>query len=566
MAFKPLPIGVDDFKDLIENGYYYVDKTLMIRDLLKYKGKVKLFTRPRRFGKTLNMSMLKYFFEDTGNAAENAVSRKLFAGTKIMEAGEEYTARMSASPVIMITLKSMKQAGFQQAFLMAKRELAQEYYRHRNIVSSLVSAEEQKRYQNMLDAVGGIDEYLDSLRFLSDCLYRHYGKKVIILIDEYDVPLENAYYQGFYDDAVGFIRSIFESALKTNPGLDFAVVTGCLRISKESIFTGLNNLEIVSILNAYYAEYFGFLEAEVEEMLAFYGREAFLGEARKWYDGYRFGDTEVYNPWSVIKYVKQVYRNPEAFPEPFWSNTSSNSIVRDLIEHADMAGRDVIETLIQGGTIEIPIHEDVTYGDVYKNADNLWNFLFFTGYLKVINKRKEDIQTIAELAIPNLEIRYIYENAIIYWFEDRIKGKSFKPLHQALEQGDETAISNLISDELFETISYYDGSSEGFYHGFMTGLLRGIADYSVESNREAGNGRPDVILRYKRIRGAAIVLEFKVAKTADEIGSKLGEAETQMISRNYMKALKGEGYQNVFGYAMVFYRKECVVRLVKEMA
>ena len=299
-------------------------------------------------------------------------------------------------------------------------------------------------------------------------------------------------------------------------------------------------------------------------MLAFYGRGALLGEAKKWYDGYRFGDTEVYNPWSVIKYVKQVYRKPDAFQEPFWSNTSSNSIVRDLIDHADMAGRDVIETLIQGGTLEIPIHEDVTYGDVYKNADNLWNFLFFTGYLKLVNKRKEDIQTIAELAIPNMEIRYIYENEIIYWFEDRIRSKSFKNLHQALENGDAAVVSNLISDELFETISYYDGSSEGFYHGFMTGLLRGIADYSVESNREAGNGRPDVILRYKRIRGAAIVLEFKAAKRADEIDHKLDEAETQMISRGYLKALKAEGYQNVFGYAMVFYRKECAVRLVKE--
>ena len=560
MKWIPLPIGVDSFEKIIRNHYYYIDKTLYIKELLDRKGEVNLFTRPRRFGKTLNMSMLRYFFEkgDYDNA-------ELFQGLKIMDAGEEYLSHMGQYPVISISLKSMKQYSYELSYDMMRKAIEGEYSRHwKEIDESGKLAEIKKeRYLRILNLKGSESDYADALRFLSECLYTCTGRRSIILIDEYDVPLENAYFGGFYDRMVSLIRSLFESALKTNDFLEFAVVTGCLRISRESIFTGLNNLKVISITSTMYAEHFGFTPEEVEQMLADYDLLENLPTVRKWYDGYRFGDTEVYNPWSVINYVDSCYKNKKTFAKPYWSNTSSNSIVRELIEHADLSVRQEIEGLIEGGTITKPIHEDITYDDMHSTQDNLWNFLFFTGYLKKIREEQEDETIRMEMAIPNSEVRYIYKNAVLRWFEKKTEEKELTPLYESLFAGDTERMAQILSENLMETISFYD-YQESYYHGFLTGMLKHIGNYIVQSNRESGCGRPDILVRYPSVRGKAIIIEIKVSKTYQGLEEKCDEALRQIEEKKYEEGLRQEGYQDIMKYGVAFYRKECMVKIASD--
>ncbi len=557
MAWKPLPIGVDNFEELITKGYYFVDKTLFIRDLLNMKGKVNLFTRPRRFGKTLNMSMLRYFFE-----MEEDNAGRLFAGTKIMSAGEEYLKWMGQFPVISLTLKSMKQATWELSFEMLKKAIREEYSRHWKTVeaSGRLNDADRERFQRIRDLKGTDADYADALKFLSECLYTCTGRKTIILIDEYDVPLENAYFAGFYDQMIALIRSLFESALKTNENLEFAVVTGCLRISRESIFTGLNNLKIMSITADTYAEYFGFTPDEVEAMLRFYDLEMNLKTVQRWYDGYQFGSTEVYNPWSVINYVDSCRTNKDAFARPYWSNTSSNSIVRTLVEKADLSVKQEIEALIEGKTITKPIHEDITYEDMDSTQDNLWNFLFFTGYLKKIREQQEGETIYMEMAIPNSEVRYIYKNTVLRWFEEKRDKKELSPLYESILNGDTEKMAEILSENLMETISFYD-YQESYYHGFLAGMLKNIGNYIVLSNRESGNGRPDIILKYPSVRGKAVIIEIKVSGTYQGLEEKCDEALRQIEEQKYEEALRQEGYQNIMKYGVAFYRKECIAKL-----
>ena len=559
MSWIPLPIGVENFEDLRTKGYYYVDKTLFIKELLNMKGKVNLFTRPRRFGKTLNMSMLRYFFEK--GEKDHA---ELFQGLKIMDAGEGYLAHMGKYPVISVSLKSMKQYSYELAYEMLKKAVEGEYSRHWEEVekSEKLSGEKLERYLRIRDLKGTEADYADSLKFLSECLYVCTGQRSIILIDEYDVPLENAYFSGFYDRMVALIRSLFESALKTNDNLEFAVVTGCLRISKESIFTGLNNLKVISITSQTYAEHFGFTPAEVEQMLRDYGLEENLETVKKWYDGYRFGDAEVYNPWSVINYVDSCYKDKHAFAKPYWSNTSSNSIVRNLVEHADISAKQEIEALIEGGTIEKPIHEDITYDDMDSTQDNLWNFLFFTGYLKKISERQEGETIYMEMAIPNSEVRYVYKNAVLRWFEEKTKKKELTPLYESMLNGDPEKMAEILSENLMETISFYD-YQESYYHGFLAGMLKNIGNYIVQSNRESGSGRPDILVRYPSVRGKAVIIEIKVSKTYQGLEEKCDEALRQIEEQKYEEALRQEGYQDILKYGVAFYRKECMVKMQK---
>ena len=554
MAWKPLPIGVDNFETLITKDYYFVDKTLFIRDLLDMKGEVNLFTRPRRFGKTLNMSMLRYFFE----MAED--SRALFAGTKIMSAGEEYLKWMGQFPVISLTLKSMKQATYKNAFYSFREEIAREYRRHDRILADLPYTMDREKYLRFIESRAEPEEYQDALKYLSACLYAVTGRKSIILIDEYDVPLENAYFAGFYDQMISLIRSLFESALKTNEYLEFAVVTGCLRISRESIFTGLNNLNVLSITAEDYAEYFGFTPDEVEAMLKFYDLEMNLKTVQQWYDGYQFGSTEVYNPWSVINYVQSCRMNKDAFARPYWSNTSSNSIVRTLVEKADLSVKQEIEALIEGKTITKPIHEDITYEDMDSTQDNLWNFLFFTGYLKKIRERQEGETIYMEMAIPNSEVRYIYKNTVLRWFEEKTDKKELSPLYESILNGDTEKMAEILSENLMETISFYD-YQESYYHGFLAGMLKNIGNYIVLSNRESGNGRPDIILKYPSVRGKAVIIEIKVSGTYQGLEEKCDEALRQIEEQKYDEALRQEGYQNIMKYGVAFYRKECMAKL-----
>ena len=557
MAWKPLPIGVDNFEELITKDYFFVDKTLFIRDLLDMKGEVNLFTRPRRFGKTLNMSMLRYFFE-----MEEDNAGRLFAGTKIMSAGEEYLKWMGQFPVISLTLRSMKQATWELSFEMLKKAIREEYSRHWKTVeaSGRLNDADRERFQRIRDLKGTDADYADALKFLSECLYICTGKKTIILIDEYDVPLENAHFAGFYEQMTALLRSLFESALKTNENLEFAVMTGCLRISRESILTGLNNLKIMPITAEDYAVYFGFTPDEVEAMLRFYDLEMNLKTVQRWYDGYQFGSTEVYNPWSVINYVQSCRTNKDAFARPYWSNTSSNSIVRTLVEKADLSVKQEIEALIEGKTITKPIHEDITYEDMDSTQDNLWNFLFFTGYLKKIREQQEGETIYMEMAIPNSEVRYIYKNTVLRWFEEKTDKKELSPLYESILNGDTEKMAEILSENLMETISFYD-YQESYYHGFLAGMLKNIGNYIVLSNRESGNGRPDIILKYPSVRGKAVIIEIKVSGTYQGLEEKCDEALRQIEEQKYEEALRQEGYQNIMKYGVVFYRKECMAKL-----
>ncbi len=561
---KPLPIGVDDFEEIILKNYYYVDKTLMIKELLDKKGKVNLFTRPRRFGKTLNLSMLRYYFENNGNEEKNQRKRKLFSGLAIDNAGERYAREICQYPVIMLTLKSAKQRTYQEAMACLKETLAQEYARHENQVrEKLENQADLEKYMCIRERKGTDSDYMASLAFLSQCLYQTYGKKCVILMDEYDVPLEYAYFNGFYDEMTGFIRCLFESALKTNPYLEFAVVTGCLRISRESIFTELNNLRIYSILNENYSKYFGFTEDEIYGILEYYNRKQNFGLIKKWYDGYCFGNTEIYNPWSILNHMEDIVTDQEAFPIPYWATTSSNSVVQDLVEQLDddegmLQGQ--LEHLINGGTIEKPIHEDITYNSIYDNEDNLWNFLFFTGYLKKVSSYLEGTKQYVTMSIPNKEVSYIYRNTIRTWFEKKQKNFNMLPLYTALEEEDTDKIGEEISGFLEKTISYFD-YGENYYHGFLAELLQRNGKYRIQSNRETGTGRADLILKTPRIRkGRAIILELKTTKRFQDMEAGCKDALWQIEEKKYWEGLEQEGYVDIAAYGICFYKKECMVQ------
>ncbi len=559
--FKPLPIGVEFFEKFRANNYYYVDKTLFIKELIDKKGEVNLFTRPRRFGKTLTLDMLRCFFEEGSDPT-------LFEGLKIMEAGEKYTSMMGKYPVIFLTLKSAKTGEEKSAFKMLKNDIAREFDRHSNILESDALSEEDKAdFVRFRDRKPEPDEYKESLKFLCECVKKATGKNTIILIDEYDVPLESSFYDGYYDHMVSFIRSLFEGALKTNTALEFAVITGCLRISKESIFTGLNNLKIISIMTPDYGEYFGFTDDEVRDLLDFYGLSDKYEEVRSWYSGYIFGESNVYNPWSTIMYLSDhTGANRDYFPVSYWANTSSNSIVRDLIERADSDTKEEIERLIEGGSIEKQVHEDITYGEIYQSQDNLWNFMFFTGYLKKISQRFESNKIYATLVIPNLETNYIYSEKIINWFRTDIINKADRtPLFTAMRNGDAEGFEREINKLLAPSISYMD-SYENFYHGFMVGILTGSDAYMVKSNRESGNGRSDILMRTGDVLEKAFVIELKAVKregkrpvTMEMLDAAAEDAIKQIDDNAYTDALLEEGFGNIGRYGVSFYRKRCRV-------
>ena len=481
-----------------------------------------------------------------------------------MEAGEEYLSHMGQYPVIFLTLKSAKQPNYKLAYEVLLGDIRREFTRHRYVLQDDILTDEQRRqFERILaDDVAEADCAV-AFKILSECLYAYHKKNVIFLLDEYDVPLENAYFSGFYDEMVGFIRSLFESFLKTNDYLELAVITGCLRISKESIFTGLNNLNVVSIISNNYAEYFGFVQQEVEEMLSYYGMPDRIAEAKQWYDGYLFGETEVYNPWSIINYVNGITDGGIPYPRPFWANTSSNSIVRELIAKADVTVKKEIESLMAFGTIEKPIHEDITYGEIDKTQDNLWNFLFFTGYLKAVSVRFEGINVYLTLAIPNMEILYIYENSIKDWFREQVKVTDFSKMYEAVLSGDARTFQENIVAQLRRSISYYD-TVEQFYHGFMLGILSPLKDYRVLSNRKGGNGRTDITLTPVDLKMPAVILEFKCARKLTDLEAGCDEALKQIDDRNYMDEPVEEGCTHIIKYGICFYKKICKVKCKEE--
>lgn len=559
MLQKFVPVGFEDFKEIIDKRLYYVDKTKMICELLDRGSKVNLFIRPRRFGKTLNLSMIRRFFEEErtecGETMENGY---LFSGLAVAGTGGEYMSFQGKYPVINLSLKAVKQPDYELALASLEDEIAKEFRRHAYVLSgNSLTEDDVARFRAVMNRRAEKIDGAKALEFLSACLARYHGMRTIILIDEYDVPLENAYFQGFYEQMLGFVRSLLESALKTNPHLEFAVITGCLRISRESIFTGLNNLEVYSILNPWYADSFGFTEKEVKDMLSYYDLEDKYPEVKRWYDGYWFGKTDIYNPWSIINYVKVCLADRDAMARPYWSNTSSNSIVRELVEHADSDTRREIENLIAGESIRKPVHEDITYDSVSESQDNLWNFLYFTGYLKNGGECFENDTDYVDLMIPNTEIRTIYKRTILTWFDRKMKDTDRSELIRALESGDCDLLGDYISRQLLETISFYD-YAENYYHGFLARLLKGAGNYLVSSNRESGTGRPDLVLKAPSVRGDAFILELKVSSSFQGMRTGCEEALRQIERADYEAELRAEGYDNIKKYGVCFYRKECI--------
>lgn len=551
---KPLPIGIEDFKRLVDNEYYFVDKTLMIKELLENKETVNLFTRPRRFGKTLNMSMLQRFFEATEKS--NAC---LFDGLKIA-AYPEYMAYQGQYPVISISLKSMKQASYTDAFYMYKNLIAKEYEKHKIILESNQILESEKEiFRNIMEQRADQNVYLNSIRTLSDILAKYYKKNVIILIDEYDVPLENAYHEGFYDDMTNLIRSCFESALKTNPSLEFAVLTVCLRVSRESIFTGLNNLKTYSITKNKFSQYFGFTQEEMQEILQTFSLEQYAGTIAKWYDGYRFGLTEIYNPWSVLNCIDSYLQNDMVACEPYWSNTSSNRIVKRLIEESNERTKSMVEELINGTPIHTQIFEDVTYGTIDVNQDYIWSFLLFTGYLKIISCETVGDETYYDMVIPNVEIKSIYKNTIRSWFIDHINRDSRTDILESVIHADAEKLEDLLCTWLTNTISCFD-EQENYYHGFVTGLVSGFNGYMVVSNRESGNGRFDLVVKQRSRWHHAAILEFKVVEKYNQMTKACEDALRQIEEKDYEASLRDEQYENIAKLGICFCQKRCRVK------
>ena len=554
MKHKPLPIGVEDFKRLVDNGYYFVDKTLMIKELLENKETVNLFTRPRRFGKTLNMSMLQRFFEATEKS--NAY---LFDGLKIA-AYPEYMVYQGQYPVISISLKSMKRASYQEAYFEYVKLLSDEFERHETILQSdAVSEEDKLEFQKIKRRIAEPKEYNSAVKLLSKCLQKVYQKNVIILIDEYDVPLENAYHEGFYDDMTNLIRSCFESALKTNPSLEFAVLTGCLRVSRESIFTGLNNLKTYSITKNKFSQYFGFTQEEMKEILQAFSLEQYAGTIANWYDGYRFGLTEIYNPWSVLNCIDSYLQNDMVACEPYWSNTSSNRIVKRLIEESNERTKSMVEELINGTPIHTQIFEDVTYGTIDVNQDYIWSFLLFTGYLKIISCETIGDETYYDMVIPNVEIKSIYKNTIRSWFIDHVNRDSRTDILESVIHADAEKLEDLLCTWLTNTISCFD-DQENYYHGFVTGLVSGFSGYMVVSNRESGNGRFDLVIKQRSRWHHAAILEFKVVEKYNQMTKACEDALRQIEEKDYEASLRDEQYENIAKLGICFCQKRCRVK------
>ena len=554
-------MGIENFERIRKDGFYYVDKTGLIRDFLESPAYVSLFTRPRRFGKTLNMSMLKYFFEIGSDTT-------IFDGLEIAGEKELCEKYMGKFPVISITLKGATGQNFEEARVMLRRIIGKEALRFQFLMQSDRLTETdclQYRALIAMDMTGAFtmsNELLkDSLLTLSQLLQRHYGQNVVMLIDEYDVPLDKAYQSGYYDSMVELVKVLFGNAFKTNDSLEFAVLTGCLRISKESIFTGLNNFNVYTVKDVQYNEYFGFSDAEVRKLLEYYGFTEKYDVIKKWYDGYRFGELEVYCPWDVVSYCHTLKMNPSEEPQNYWVNTSSNSIIRKFIDMADAATKDEIERLIGGGSIRKKIRQELTYRDLDSGIDNLWSILFTTGYLTQDGYHDNGM---TGLVIPNREVRWIFEEQIQDWFkaETRKDLQMLENFCRAFEKNDTDAIEKGFTAYLRKTISVRDTSvrkdmKENFYHGVLLGLFAGMKGWKVKSNAESGDGYSDISVEVED-KDIGIVIELKYAENAAfDNGCK--EALKQVYDNNYEEALLDDGMTTIYRYGIACYKKRCKV-------
>lgn len=540
---KLLPTGIENFKTMIDKSAYYVDKTKFIEDVLSEQ--VVLYTRPRRFGKTLNMSMLYYFFSI--KEKENAY---LFDGLNISK-NKDALKVQNKYPTIFISLKEMKSLTFDAQISSFSNVIYELLEKNLEILSSDQLSDTTKDILNKLHNRSSSAEDLKiSLRVITNALYTYYQQKVIVLIDEYDVPLQAAYQNNYYEEMVEFLRSVFSSALKTNDALEKGVMTGCLRISKESIFTGLNNFTAYSVLNNISSESFGFTELEVKQLLKAYNLSEKMDEVKEWYDGYQFGNKEIYNPWSTLMYVKNITQDVSFKPISFWANTSGNDLVVKYIQNGDKKLRKEFDVLMSGQSLIKYIKPELTYREM-DNINNIYSFLLLTGYLKVIKDRGENQY---ELVIPNKEVYEIYKQSFMSYFEDYTTSRKGE-LYQELVDGDAKKVNLLLNDILLRSISYFD-NQESFYHGFLVGLLN---DYEVVSNRESGNGRFDVCVLPENILGTVVLIECKHSISEDDLIDDAKEGARQIVEKKYLEEHRFKKYENAVGYGISFYKKQCYV-------
>ena len=556
MLKKKLPVGIEDFEEIRTEGFYYIDKTGLIRDLLNNWGKVNLFTRPRRFGKTLNMSMMKNFFEI-------GADKTLFDGLTISKETALCERYMGKYPVIFISLKGVDGLNFEEACGALRRIIRAEASRFRMLLSSEKIADEDKQlFLRILQEKDTFDDVRDSLRMLSSLLNQCFSEKVILLIDEYDVPLDKAFQHGYYEEMVSLVRGLFGQALKTNECLLFAVLTGCLRVSKESIFTGLNNFDVNSIVDVEHDEHFGFTEAEVQELMEDYDMEEKAGIVKEWYDGYHFGDTDIYCPWDVIRYTKKLLADPNAEPEAFWINTSGNDLVKRFIDKADKTTQNEIERLIAGEAIEKKVRLDLTYNELDSSIDNLWSVLFTTGYL---TKTGRAINGVYKLVIPNREVREVFILQIQEWFRERMADdeKPMREFCRAFLKGEPERIEKRLNIILNRMISVLDAKApdnkkENFYHGLLLGLLRSEINWLILSNAESGDGFSDILIEPED-PDAGIVIEVKYASSVAGLEKACEEALKQIREKRYDERLRNDGRTDVLTYGIAFCRKRCKV-------
>ena len=564
---KKLPIGIENFEEFFSEDFYYVDKTLFIKELLQNWGKVNLFTRPRRFGKSLNMSMLKCFFEI-------GIDPALFDGLKIAQEKSLCEKYMGRFPVISISLKSVDGRSFESASVALRTLIGNEARRFAFLRNSTnLSNDEKESYAQLTEvgpAQGGFYTMTEgmaasSLQTLSQLLEKHYGQKVILLIDEYDVPLDKAFQAGYYDEMVSLIRNLLGNALKTNNSLYFAVLTGCLRISKESIFTGLNNLKVHTISDVRYNEYFGFTNAEVDELLEFYGLPAYKDTIRDWYDGYCFGDTDVYCPWDVINYCDELLAAPNTPPKNYWANTSGNDLIRRMLKNANLTAKNEVEELLNGGQITKRMKQELTYREVDDSIENVWSVLYATGYLTGKHVEQEDAD-IFRLWIPNGEIRKLFYELVEDWFREVTRSDTVKinRFCAAFPAGDTETIQEMLGDYLWDSISVRDTAvrrnmKENFYHGMLLGLLQNQDSWLVKSNAETGEGYSDISIQTPERTG--IVIELKYADDGN-LEKACGEALKQIEEKKYAEGLKRRSMKKIIKYGIAFYEKECMVKII----
>ena len=540
---KLIPTGIENFKELIDKDYYYVDKTNLIVNIINEK--VVLYTRPRRFGKTLNMSMLYYFF-----SIKEKKNSYLFNHLNISK-NIDALKHQNKYPTIFISLKDMKVPSMENQLLNFSSIIARLLDQFEDILDYDIFNDREKTLLNKYHmGIASKNELAESLLNISICLEKYYHQKVIILIDEYDVPLQSAYQNNYYDEMVDFLRSVFSSALKTNDALEKGIMTGCLRISKESIFTGLNNFTSYSLLNNGGSEYFGFNEKEVKQLLEDYQLSSYMNEVKEWYDGYLFGNTEIYNPWSILMYVKNKIQDQSFKPVSFWANTSGNDLVVNYIQNGDRKLRQEFESLMNGHALTKYIRPELTYREM-DNINNIYSFLLLTGYLRVIEDLGENKY---RLVIPNKEVYEIYKQTFMAYFEDYTTSRK-NELYQELIQGDTKKVNLLLNDILLRSISYFD-NQESFYHGFLVGLLNG---YEVMSNKEAEHGRFDVCVLPDSILGTVVLIECKHSISEDDLIDDAREGVQQIIDQKYLEERRFKKYENVVGYGISFYKKQCYV-------